>query len=276
MKIDWKKTDTTKPPVNFIKAPQSATVQVGNSYTVTWSFGMDIFKYDVLLYEVINNKRYDLSTYKSPGGLIPAGQELTYIVPAQSSAKELRVIIHGDSYERMSEYICGFWESVPRYEPGAMIKITWQTGEVKSTVSFNANGGSGTMLTVNDVKGTYELPECTFGAPDGKQFAGWAYSATGAILSNTIEVNQNTTLYAIWEDSAVTPEDPEIPEDPEPEQPGEQQTEAPAEKKGLSTGAVVAIVVVSVLVVGTSGFALVWFVIKKKTWADFANLFKKK
>jgi hypothetical protein len=45
---------------------------------------------------------------------------------------------------------------------------------------------------------------------------------------------------------------------------------------GLGTGAIVAIVVVSVLVVGVGGFALFWFVIKKKTWADLLAVFKKK
>jgi hypothetical protein len=44
---------------------------------------------------------------------------------------------------------------------------------------------------------------------------------------------------------------------------------------GLGTGAIVAIVVGSVLVVGVGGFALVWFVIKKKTWAEFLAIFKK-
>ena len=45
---------------------------------------------------------------------------------------------------------------------------------------------------------------------------------------------------------------------------------------GLPTGAIVGIVVGSVLVAGIGGFALVWFVIKKKTWADFVAIFKKK
>jgi hypothetical protein len=44
---------------------------------------------------------------------------------------------------------------------------------------------------------------------------------------------------------------------------------------GLGAGAIVGIVVGSVLVVGVGGFALVWFVIKKKTWAEFLAIFKK-
>ena len=50
----------------------------------------------------------------------------------------------------------------------------------------------------------------------------------------------------------------------------------PTNNGGLPVGAVVGIVIGLALVVGIGGFALVWFVIKKKTWADFVALFKKK
>ena len=45
---------------------------------------------------------------------------------------------------------------------------------------------------------------------------------------------------------------------------------------GLSGGAIAGIIIASILVAGIGGFALVWFVIKKKTWADFVAIFKKK
>ncbi|MBQ8341947.1 MAG: hypothetical protein IJY22_06215 [Clostridia bacterium] len=48
-----------------------------------------------------------------------------------------------------------------------------------------------------------------------------------------------------------------------------------AEEGGLGAGAIVAIVIGSVLVAGIGGFALFWFVIKKKSWADFVAIFKK-
>ena len=50
----------------------------------------------------------------------------------------------------------------------------------------------------------------------------------------------------------------------------------PDKKDGLGAGAIVGIVIGSVAVVGVGGFALFWFVIKKKTWADFLAIFKKK
>ena len=45
---------------------------------------------------------------------------------------------------------------------------------------------------------------------------------------------------------------------------------------GLGTGAIIGIVIGSVLVVGIGGFAIFWFVIKKKTFADLKAVFKKK
>ena len=48
------------------------------------------------------------------------------------------------------------------------------------------------------------------------------------------------------------------------------------DKDGLGAGAIVGIVIGSVAVAGVGGFALFWFVIKKKTWAEFLAIFKKK
>ena len=48
------------------------------------------------------------------------------------------------------------------------------------------------------------------------------------------------------------------------------------DKDGLGAGAIVGIVIGSVAVVGIGGFALFWFVIKKKSFADLIAVFKKK
>ena len=48
------------------------------------------------------------------------------------------------------------------------------------------------------------------------------------------------------------------------------------DKAGLGAGAIVGIVIGSVAVVGIGGFALFWFVIKKKSFADLIAVFKKK
>ena len=73
------------------------------------------------------------------------------------------------------------------------------------TVSFDANGGTGTMADVTGISGEYTLPANGFTAPAGKQFKGWATSADGtAIPGTTIDVTADTTLYAIWENIPVT------------------------------------------------------------------------
>ena len=49
----------------------------------------------------------------------------------------------------------------------------------------------------------------------------------------------------------------------------------PDKKDGLSGGAIAGIVIGSVAVVGIGGFALLWFAVKKKTFADLGVAMKK-
>ena len=78
-------------------------------------------------------------------------------------------------------------------------------------------------------------------------------SATGAkIDGTTINITENTELFALWKDVEIAPET----------------------KGGLSAGAVVAIVLSSLIVVSVGGFAVYFFVIKKKTWAEFIQTTK--
>ena len=73
------------------------------------------------------------------------------------------------------------------------------------TVSFDANGGSGSM-TGGSYKGGYALPACSFTAPSGKQFKCWALdSASGMQFDTdaTYYLYKDVTFYAIWEDLPV-------------------------------------------------------------------------
>ena len=70
---------------------------------------------------------------------------------------------------------------------------------VKYTLTFNANGGSGTMAPIADLTGEFELPANKFTAPTGKQFKGWSLTADGAIVTK-VDMTENRTVYAIWED----------------------------------------------------------------------------
>ena len=80
------------------------------------------------------------------------------------------------------------------------VKATYKNIPVVTyTVSFGANGGTGSMADATGISGEYTLPANGFTAPDGKQFKGWATSASGTVITGTsITVSADTTLYAIW------------------------------------------------------------------------------
>ena len=76
------------------------------------------------------------------------------------------------------------------------------------TVSFNANGGTGSMDAVVRTHGTtYDLPECTLVAPSGKVFKCWAEGSAGGTeraVDYTHTVNADITFYAKWRDAVIT------------------------------------------------------------------------
>ena len=71
--------------------------------------------------------------------------------------------------------------------------------ENKYTLTFDANGGTGSMTSIADLTGEYTLPSNGFTAPSGKQFKGWSLTADGAIVTK-VDMTENKTVYAIWED----------------------------------------------------------------------------
>ena len=105
--------------------------------------------------------------------------------------------------------VCGDKKDVAAHIPGAeATETTPQTCTVcdyvirevlKSvTVSFSANGGSGTMLPVTGTIGeTFTAPDCGFVAPDGCRFKGWALEDGTEVVSFTL--NSDVTLFAVWE-----------------------------------------------------------------------------
>ena len=73
------------------------------------------------------------------------------------------------------------------------------------TVSFDANGGIGTMNKVVIDKGSdYILPPCTFVAPSGKEFDKWDLGNVGT----SIKITSDITLKPVWKDKAATPPTP--------------------------------------------------------------------
>ena len=75
--------------------------------------------------------------------------------------------------------------------------------ENKYTLTFEANGGTGSMTAKTGLTGEYTLPENGFTAPDGKKFKGWSLTTDGAIVTK-VDMTENKTVYAIWEAIPVT------------------------------------------------------------------------
>ena len=84
------------------------------------------------------------------------------------------------------------------------LKATWKDKEVAEvTISFDPNGGTGTMQPMKVKSGEeFKLPKCTFTPPKGKEFAGWlaengkVYPAGDIVLSYSSSV-----LKATWKDT---------------------------------------------------------------------------
>ena len=74
------------------------------------------------------------------------------------------------------------------------------------TITFNGNGGSGSMDSVTVKAGAnYILPECGFTAPTDQEFKAWEISGTEYKVGDTYIVSGDTEIKALWENSVITP-----------------------------------------------------------------------
>ena len=96
---------------------------------------------------------------------------------------------------------------------------------------------------------------------EGKVFTGWQ-DESGKIVSTkkeyTFEVKDEMVLTAVYEDKSS----------------GGGEITPPAKKDGLSGGQIAGIVIGSVAVAGIGGFAIFWFAVKKKSFADLIAAIK--
>ncbi len=138
--------------------------------------------------------------------------------------------------------------------PANAVTATANYEDIEYTITVNDGTGGGTYKQGESVTVTAEDKE-------GKVFKGWQ-DESGKIVSTeksyTFTVNGDTTLTAVYEDK--------------PSDGGE--IIPPAKKDGLSGGQVAGIVIGSVLLAGIGGFAIFWFAIKKKTFADLGVALK--
>ena len=137
------------------------------------------------------------------------------------------------------------------------IKAHFRAVDSKPSVEIKVEGGTGA--------GTYTQGESvTVTAEDkeGKVFTGWKDESGNIVSTNksyTFTVTEATTLTAVYEDKSS----------------GGGEITPPAKKDGLSGGQIAGIVIGSVAVAGIGGFAIFWFAVKKKTFADLGVALKK-
>ena len=115
------------------------------------------------------------------------------------------------------------------------------------SVEIKVEGGNGAGVYTQGESATVTAED-----KEGKVFKGWK-DESGKIVSTdksyTFTVAEETTLTAVYED-------------------------APVAKEGLSGGAIAGIVIGTLLFAGIGGFAIFWFAVKKKTFADLIAAIK--
>lgn len=142
--------------------------------------------------------------------------------------------------------------------PANAVTATANYEDIEYTITVNGGTGGGTYKQGDEVTVTAEDKE-------GKEFVGWQ-DASGNIVSTqkeyTFVVKDGMVLTAVYQDKAPGGGtiDGEI---------------APApDKNGLSGGQIAGIVIGSLAGVGIIGFAIFWFVVKKKTFAELISAIK--
>ena len=144
--------------------------------------------------------------------------------------------------------------------PASNIKIQahFRAVDSKPSVEIKVNGGTGAGVVKKGESITVTANE----PAEGKVFTGWQ-DETGKIVSTkkeyTFKVEGEKNLTAVYEDKSS----------------GGGEITPPAKKDGLSGGQITGIVIGSVAVAGIGGFAIFWFAVKKKTFADLGIALKK-
>ena len=74
------------------------------------------------------------------------------------------------------------------------------------TITFNGNGGSGSMgPVIVKAETNYILPACGFTAPADQEFKAWQIGGTEYKVGDSYTVRGDTEIKALWENSVITP-----------------------------------------------------------------------
>ena len=143
---------------------------------------------------------YALPTIETAGFTAPEGGTFTGWTVIKSDASELNV----------SAESIGTPAGTIQIDGDVTLKASWN---IKYTLTFDANGGTGTMdpivvtdgvaLAGEDAPNEYTLPECGFTPPEGKRFVAWEVDGIATASPGVgikIEVKSNRTIKPVWAD----------------------------------------------------------------------------
>ena len=159
--------------------------------------------YDIKVDENLQYKVYpDLPCYGATEG--------TYFTAARASDWTGGTVSKVDGWDVLTLNNAGVKEVTYKYDTGnariGKVAFTLKT-EVPAkyiTISFDPNGGTGTMKPMKVKSGeNFTLPECTFTPPEGKEFAGWL-AVNGKVhpAGEVVTFSIDQSFKATWKDTA--------------------------------------------------------------------------
>ena len=136
-------------------------------------------------------------TYETYGGTINGdyATEYTYGEGATLPTDVTRPMYHFRGWSDSDKAFNKVTE-IPADASGAKTFYAWWE-TATYTVTFHANNGTDEEAqVVSGIVGTYNLPGCSFTAPEGNFFNGWA-TEDGKVI-DSLYVDEDTDLYATW------------------------------------------------------------------------------
>lgn len=179
--------------------------QIDQNYVsnpTTWVWGTVNYSLSVAPYHSIN--------YNTNGGTITSTGYPTYVADGDSvsqsslpTATKSGYVFKGWEWDYDKGLIFGDLSSVLSAVYGPVyLKAVWETEPVNYTLSYNANGGSGSMASQTVTEGQAAKLKTNSFPKTGYSFSGWNTKADGsgtAYADNaTLTLTEDTTLYAQW------------------------------------------------------------------------------
>lgn len=152
---------------------------------------------------------YENENHREPGDLLRNSNKHIKI---QANSSELKIADcqYGFRTEKSSlnkgENVLNFKIISKNSKNTSEYTLKINNGEVKYTVTFNPNEGSGDMDGKLVKAGEdFELPDCTFTAPEGKEFKAWEVDGQEKSIGDKIVIDKETIVTAIWRAKPTVP-----------------------------------------------------------------------